>query len=66
MTVLGGEMALAPRTGCNPDSDGNDCSPAETESSHAASRRYALNTPGRCNPDSDGDDCSPAETEVPQ
>lgn len=27
MTVLGGEMALAPRTGCNPDSDGNDCSP---------------------------------------
>jgi MoaA/NifB/PqqE/SkfB family radical SAM enzyme len=55
----------APRrgAGCNPDSDGNDCSPAETISdpSPGALGVFARRGAG-CNPDSDGNDCAPAET----
>ncbi|WP_204054674.1 SPASM domain-containing protein, partial [Planomonospora parontospora] len=67
----------APRRGrgCNPDSDGNDCSPAETALDTVSLARYDGHAPneerafayarGRgCNPDNDGNDCSPAETDA--
>ncbi|MFC4056685.1 hypothetical protein ACFOWE_00115 [Planomonospora corallina] len=53
---------LARDGACNPDSDGNDCSPAETIS---PPRLEAPAWTGACNPDSDGNDCSPAETISP-
>jgi MoaA/NifB/PqqE/SkfB family radical SAM enzyme len=46
--------------GCNPDSDGSDCSPAETEACNPAYESLLT----ACNPNSDGSDCSPAETEA--
>ncbi|MCU1380500.1 MAG: radical protein, partial [Acidimicrobiales bacterium] len=60
-------LAQVPRrasvTACNPDSDGNDCSPAETISPPVA--RDGGGTIRACNPDSDGNDCSPAESPAP-
>lgn len=53
-------------TGCNPNSDGSDCAPAETEAcnpAYGAAPRPAndANDVTMCNPNSDGDQCAPAE-----
>ena len=69
---MAGAVAQVPRraevTACNPDSDGNDCSPAETLVPPLSLTPVVLNRRllgEMCNPDSDGNDCSPAETLVP-
>ncbi|MEU4703328.1 radical SAM/SPASM domain-containing protein [Nonomuraea dietziae] len=63
-------LAQVPRqrviTACNPDNDGNDCSPAETIPPSAFRLAEAGGRPIQaCNPDNDGNDCSPAETIPP-
>ncbi|WP_433252823.1 SPASM domain-containing protein [Streptosporangium sp. CA-135522] len=56
----------APRRGqgCNPDSDSNDCSPAQTDADYKAPVSLSAHRSTGCNPDSDGNDCSPAETDA--